>query len=279
VDFYQWTALAVILALAAGGWQLLKALLRRVPPFAAPVTDEGSATWNAEYRSDWRRGLGDGLLAAAAMTVVSAIALAVLAAAAAPASEVRLAPSGLLWLLPAALLAWPVGQLVWQRRRAHLLAPERLRDVLTARERHQRLRPRPLGWLTGGLALAAGGFTAVLLAGWQLQVESDGLTWSPLWSLQEREYSYADVRSVAALQSRRAWHGEIVRSPAYRIELADGRAWESWRMSHGKTPAELEQVMRLIAQRAGRPLEALDPYPRGLPADAPRAARNTAPSS
>jgi hypothetical protein len=277
MDFYQWTAVAVIVALAAGVWRLLIAILRRLPPFAAAPGPAGA--WDAQYRSDWQRGLGDGLLAGAVATVLAAIALATAASAAAPASEVRLAPHLLLWLVPGALLAWPVALAVWSRRRVRALPPDRLHAVLAARELHDRLRPRPLAWLKGGLASAAGLVAALLLADWNLQVTPGTLTWDPLWTLQSRSYAYADVRSVEALQSRRAWHGEIVRQPAYRIALADGRAWESWRASHGKTPAALEQTVRLIAQRSGRPVETLDPYPRGVPADPARAARNTNASS
>lgn len=277
MDFYQWTAVAVVVALAAGAWQLFKSILRRLPPFA--TTPGAAGAWDAQYRSDWHRGLGEGLLAGAAVAVLAAIALSAAATAVAPAGDVRLAPNLLLWLVPAALLAWPVALAVWSRRRARALPPERLSAVLAAREHHDRLRPRPLAWLKGGLASAAGIVAALLLADWHLQVTPGSLTWDPLWTLQSRSYAYADVRAVEALQSRKAWHGEIVRQPAYRIVLADGRAWESWRVSHGKTPAELEQAVRLIAQRAGRPVETLDPYPRGVPTDPTRAVRNTNASS
>lgn len=277
MDFYQWTAVAVVVALAAGTWQLFKSILRRLPPFA--TTPGPAGAWDAQYRSDWHRGLGEGLLACAAVAVLAAIALSAAATAVAPAGDVLLAPNLLLWLVPAALLAWPVAQAVWSRRRARALPPERLDAVLASREHHDRLRPRPLAWLKGGLASAAGIVAALLLADWHLQVTPGSLTWDPLWTLQSRSYAYADVRAVEALQSRKAWHGEIVRQPAYRIVLADGRAWESWRVSHGKTPAELEQAVRLIAQRAGRPVETLDPYPRGVPTDPTRAARNTNASS
>lgn len=277
MDFYQLTAVAVVVALAAGAWQLFKSILRRVPPFAA--TSGPADAWDAEYRSDWQRGLGEGLLAGAAAAVLAAIALSTAATAVATVGDVRLAPNLLLWLVPAALLAWPVALAVWSRRRANALPPERLRAVLAAREHHDRLRPRPLAWLKGGLASAAGIVAALLLADWNLQVNPGSLTWDPLWSLQGRTYPYADVRAVEAVQSRKAWHGDIVRQPAYRIVLADGRAWESWRVSHGKTPAELEQAVRLIAQRAGRPVETVDPYPRGTSADPTRATRNTEASS
>ena len=277
MDFYQWTAVAVVVALAAGAWQLFKSILRRLPLFAA--TPGPASAWDAQYRSDWHRGLGDGLLAGTVVAVVAAIALSTAAAAVAPEGDVRLAQHLLLWLAPAALLAWPVALAVWSRRRARALPPERLRALLAARGHHDRLRPRPLAWLKGGLASAAGIVAALLLADWHLQVTPGALTWDPLWNLQSRSYSYADVRVVEALQSRKAWHGDIVRQPAYRIVLADGRTWESWRVSHGKTPAELEQAVRLIAQRAGRPVETLDPYPRGAPADPARAGRNTSASS
>ena len=277
MDFYQWTAVAVVVALAASAWQLFKSILRRLPPFRA---SPGPAdAWDAQYRSDWHRGLGEGLLAGAAVAVLAAIALSTAATAVVTAGDVRLAPNLLLWLVPAALLAWPVAFAVWIRRRARALPPERLHAVLAAREHHDQLRPRPLAWLKGGLASAAGIVAALLLADWHLQVAPGALTWDPLWTLQGRSYAYADVRAVEALQSRKAWHGEIVRQPAYRIVLADGSAWESWRVSHGKTPAELEQAVRLIAQRAGRSVETLDPYPRGAPADPARAARNTNASS
>lgn len=277
MDFYQWTAVAVGVALATGAWQLIKSILRRLPPFA--VAPGSAGAWDAQYRSDWHRGLGDGLLAGAVVAILAAIALATAAAAVAPAGEVRLAPHLLLWLVPGVLLAWPVALIVWSRRRMRALPPERLRAVFAAREYRDRLRQHPLAWMKGGLASAAGLVAALLLADWHLQVTPGALTWDPLWTLQSRSYSYADVRSVEALQSRKAWHGEIVRQPAYRIVLDDGRAWESWRVSHGKTPAELEQAVRLIAKRAGRPVETLDPYPRGVPADPARAARNTDASS
>lgn len=277
MDFYQLTAVAVVAALAAGAWRLVKSILRRLPLFAAAPGRTGA--WDAQYRSDWHRGLGEGLLAGAAVAVLAAIALASAASAVAPAGDVRLAPHLLLWLVPGALLAWPAALAMWSRQRARALPPERLHAVLAAREHHDQLRLRPLAWLKGGLASAAGIVAALLLADWHLHVMPGALTWDPLWTLKSRSYAYSDVRSVEALQSRKAWHGDIVRQPAYRIVLADGRAWESWRVSHGKTPAELEQAVRLIAQRAGRPVETLDPYPRGVPADPARAARNTDGSS
>lgn len=282
MDFYQWTAVAVIVALVTCAWLLLKAVLRRIPPFSlSPARDE-PAPWAASDRHDWRRGLGEGLVAGLAAAVLIAIALSALARALAPEADVRLAPNWLLWLAPAALLAFPVGHAVWRMRRQRALGPERALTLAAACEQHDRLRLRPLTWLKGTLATVAGAGLALLLADWQLHLAPNQLTWDPLWSRDGRAYSYADVRAVEALQSRKAWHGEIVREPSYRIRMADGRAWESWRVSHGKTDAELAQAMQLVAQRAGRAIQTLDPYPRGLPA-APRAdgdaARKTAPSS
>jgi hypothetical protein len=278
MDFYQWTAVAVLVAFAISAWLLLKALLRQVPPFALRAGQAIAAPWDAKYRSDWRRGLGEGLIAGLAGSVLSAIALAALAGVLAPEAEVRLAPNLLLWLVPGALLAWPLGQAVWRLRRARALGASRDAEVRQAREAHDRLRQRPIAWLKGTLAGSAAVLAAVMLADWQLQLAPTTLTWDPLWSSQSHTYRYADVRAVERLQSRRNWHGEVVREPSYRIRMADGRVWESWRVSHGKTPSELDQVMQLVAQRAGRTIEALDPYPRGLP-PAPRVDRNTAPSS
>jgi hypothetical protein len=281
MDFYQWTAVAVIVAVAVCAWLAIKALLRHVPPFAVTPRRAEAGPWDAQYRSDWRRGLAEGLVAWLASSVVIGIALSALARALAPEAEIRLAPNLLLWLIPAALLAAPVGALVWRLRRARAVGTDRERVLRSAHEQYQRLRDTPLSALKATLAGVAGVTGALLLADWQLHLAPQQLTWDPLWK-QERAYSYADVRTVEALQSRKSWHGEIVREPSYRIRLADGRAWESWRVSHGKTSAELAQVMQLVAQRAGRPIETLDPYPRGLPA-APRAQtgaeRNTAPSS
>lgn len=280
MDFYQWTAVAVVIGLAGGLWVLVKHLLRRLPLFAvntSHATDPDA--WTAQYRSDWRRGLSEGLIAGLAAMVVVAIVLSALAAAIAPEAEARLAPSLLLWLVPGALLAWPIGQAWWAYRRGRLLGPDRLHELLVARERHVRLQQRPLAWLKGSIAALLGVSAALLLADWHLHVAPDTLTWNSLWRLQGQAYSYAEVRAVEALQSRRNWHGDIVREPSYRIRLADGRRWESWRVSHGMTPSELHQVMQLVAQRAGQPLDVLDPYPRGLPAGVAPADRKTAPSS
>jgi hypothetical protein len=279
MDFYQWTAAAVIVALSCSAWWLVRVALRRMPWFAATHAARDHAAWNAKYRSDWRRGLGEGLLALAGAALVIALALAAFAASRAEAGDIRLAPNLLLWGIPALLLAWPIGRMVWNARRARALGPQRTREVLVARERQDGLRRAPLAWLERGLTVAAGLVAAVVLADWQMRVGPDALAWDPLWTLQERTYRYAEVRSVQSLQSRKAWHGDIVRAPSWRIELADGRAWESWRVSHGHTQAELGQIMRLVAQRSGRAIETVDPYPRGLPAEAPRADRKTAPSS
>lgn len=280
MDFYQWTAVAVVIGLAGGLWALVKHLLRRLPPFAVKTSHATDLdAWTAKYRSDWRRGLGDGLIAGLGTTVAIAIVLSALAAAIAPEAEARLAPSLLLWLVPGGLLAWPVGHAWWAYRRGSLLGPDRLHELLGARERHDRLQQRPLDWLKGSIAGFLGVGAALLLADWHLHVAPNTLTWDPLWRLQGHSYSYADVRAIEALQSRRNWHGDIVREPSYRIRLADGRRWESWRVSHGMTPSELHQVMQLVAQRAGQPLDVLDPYPRGLPVGAPRADRKTATSS
>ena len=280
MDFYQWTAIAVVIGLAGGLWVLVKHLLRRLPLFAVN-TSQGSDpdAWTAQYRSDWRRGLGEGLIAGLAATVVIAIVLSALAAAIAPEAEARLAPSLLLWLVPGGLLAWPIGHAWWAYRRGRLLGPDRRRELLVARERHVGLQQRPLAWLKGSIATLLGVAAALLLADWHLHVAPNTLTWDSLWRLQGQSYSYADVRAIEALQSRRNWHGDIVREPSYRIRLADGRRWESWRVSHGMTPSELHQVMQLVAQRSGQPLDVLDPYPRGLPAGAPTVDRKTAPSS
>jgi len=280
MDFYQWTAVAVILALLTCAWLLAKAALRRIPPFSLNAQQAEPGPWSPQDGSDWRHGLGEGLIAGLAATVLCAIVLSALARALSPEAEIRLAPNLLLWLLPAALLAFPIGHGVWRARRARAIGALRAAALQAAREQHDRLRARPLAWLKGALAVAGGVAIALLLADWQLRLSPNQLSWDPLWSLQGRAYSYADVRAVEALQSRKSWHGDIVREPSYRIRMADGRAWESWRVSHGKTDAELAQAMQLVAQRAGRSIQTLDPYPRGLPAP-PRAdgERNTAPSS
>jgi hypothetical protein len=279
MDFYQWTAVAVVVAVAVSAWLAIKALLRHVPPFAIAPRRAEPGPWEAQYRSDWRRGLAEGLVAWLALSLAVGVVLSALARALAPDAEIRLAPNLLLWMIPAALLAAPIGGLVWRWRRTRAVGAAQERALRAAHEQHQRLRDTPLVALKATLAGVAGVTATLLLADWQLNVAPQQLSWDPLWK-PGRAYSYADVRAVEALVSRKSWHGEIVREPSYRIRMADGNAWESWRVSHGKTSAELAQVMQLVAQRAGRPIETLDPYPRGLPG-APRAdgERKTAPSS
>jgi hypothetical protein len=278
MDFYQLTLVAVVMALAIGLWALVKTLLRTIPPFRLTPTAGEPAMLDGKYRSDWRRGRAEGLIAWLGATVVFAIALWSLSSSLAPEAGTRLAPGLLAWLVPGALLAWPVGHAWWNHRRARLLG-ERQPEVLELHEQHQRLRERPLRQLKSSAAATAGVVSALLLADWYLQAAPDGLTWDPLWSLQKHAYSYADVDAVESLQSRRSWHGDITREPSYRVRLTDGRVWESWRAAHGMTRAELDQAMQLVAQRAKRPLQTLDPYPRGLPVGAPRTGRNTATSS
>jgi len=91
-----------------------------------------AGAWDAQYRSDWHRGLGDGLLAGAVVAILAAIALATAASAVAPAAKSGLpAPAAVAGAGRTARLAGALA--VWSRRRMRALPPERLRAVLAAR--------------------------------------------------------------------------------------------------------------------------------------------------